>query len=163
MSIFILFFPYSSLPPNKSKPLLVLSNLPKEKTFKTLGNTSLLNIKNVGEVSVYIYWSWFFPVYKLSHIQTFLCSFFFLSFLTTPKTNINPFCSKTMSPKKTFKTLGNTSPSKALLLKNVGEVSVYIYTRPKKETPHIKHTLYMGVFHQSLANDLVQFECWFLG
>ena len=33
----------------------------------------------------------------------------------------------------------------------------YIYTR-KKKTPHIKHTLYMGVFHQSLANDLSQFE-----
>ena len=28
--------------------------------------------------------------------------------------------------------------------------------------PHIKHTLYMGVFHQSLANDLSQFERRFL-
>ena len=28
----------------------------------------------------------------------------------------------------------------------------------KKETPHIKHILYMGEFHQSLANDLSQFE-----
>ena len=28
----------------------------------------------------------------------------------------------------------------------------------EKETPHIKHTLYTGVFPQSLANDLSQFE-----
>ena len=28
----------------------------------------------------------------------------------------------------------------------------------KKETPHVKHTLYMGVFHKSLANDLSQSE-----
>ena len=28
----------------------------------------------------------------------------------------------------------------------------------QKETSHIKHTFYMGVFHQSLANNLSQFE-----
>ena len=28
----------------------------------------------------------------------------------------------------------------------------------QKRTPHIKHTLYMGVFHRSLANDLPQFK-----
>ena len=32
------------------------------------------------------------------------------------------------------------------------------YTKPKKETPHIKHTFYMGFFYHSLANDLSQVE-----
>ena len=34
---------------------------------------------------------------------------------------------------------------------------LYIY-KAKNETPHIIHTLYMGVFHQSLANDVSNFE-----
>ena len=36
-----------------------------------------------------------------------------------------------------------------------------LYTRPKKkETPHIKHTMFIEFFffHQSLANDLSQFK-----
>ena len=78
-------------------------------------------------MSVLIYWSWFFPVYKLSRIQTFLCCIFSL-FFTTPKTIRNPFALKHCPQRKPFKTLGNTSLSNALL--RMLERCLSIYTGP---------------------------------
>ena len=49
-------------------------------------------------------------------------------FFTTPKTNLNPFCSKVMPQRKPFKTLGITSPSKALL--RMLERCLSLYTGP---------------------------------
>ena len=66
-------------------------------------------------MSVCIYWSWFFPVYKLSRIQTFLCCIFFVILYYPIKQVLTPFALKHCPQRKPFNTLGNTSPSKALL------------------------------------------------
>ena len=78
-------------------------------------------------MSVYIYWSCFFPVfnfpvYKLSRVAFFRYS------LLPPKQFLTPFALKHCPQRKPFKTLGNNFPSKALF--RMLERCLSIYTGP---------------------------------
>ena len=63
-----------------------------------------------------------FPVYKLSHVA------FFRHYFLPQKQILTPFALKHCPQRKPFKTLGNTSPSKALL--RMLERCLSIYTGP---------------------------------
>ena len=99
----VAFFCHSLRPPKQILTPFALKHFPQRKPFKTLGNTSppktLLRMLERC-LSIYTGPDSFpytnFPVYKLSRVA------FFSSFFTTLKTNLNPFCSQALSPKKTL-------------------------------------------------------------
>ena len=112
----VAFFRYSLLPPKQFLTPFALKHCPQRKPFKTLGNTSpskaLLRMLERC-LSIYTGPDSFpytnFPVYKLSRVA------FFRHSLLPQKQILTPFALKHCPQSKSFKTLGNTSPSKALL------------------------------------------------
>ena len=123
----VAFFRYSLLPPKQFLTPFALKHCPQRKPFKTLGNTSpskaLLRMLE-SCLSIYTGPDSFpytnFPVYKLS------CVAFFRYSLLPPKQFLTPFALK-HCPQRKLKTLGNNSPSKALL--RMLERCLSIYTQ----------------------------------
>ena len=120
-------FRHYLLPQKQILTPFALKHCPQRKTFKTLGNTSpskALSRMLERCLSIYTGPDSFpytnFPVYKLSRV--------FRHYLLPQKQILTPFALKHCPQRKTFKTLGNTSPSKALL--RMLERCLSIYTGP---------------------------------